>query len=120
MIPWSSRYRRPSAEEQLAADVMVLGLLCRQRADLHAAIFDMVAVILQRDVPLHRLAVVLHLLELAPLHQRGPCVARQFVLDDLLAIEPMLDVIAVGHDLALVPCARRLGQIFLRRVQGVI
>src|SRR5688500_13420835 len=66
--------------------------------DLDLAVPDLVAVILQEDVPLLRLAEAGDVLELAlgdGLAQRRRV---ELVLEDLLAVQPVLDVAAVGAD----------------------
>src|SRR2546426_8534636 len=64
---------------------------------------DPVAMILQADVAAHRASVARVVLELARFHPLFPVVAPQLVLDDLHAVQPMLDVAAFDEDARLVP-----------------
>src|SRR5258708_36313443 len=94
-------------------------VLCRQNADLDIAIPDVVPVVLQIDPAGFSRAVIAHRFELALLDQRFPLVAAPFILDDFLAVEPVLDVITVDKDAALVPLADRLRQGMCRGVERV-
>src|SRR5690606_31905153 len=92
-----------------------------QRADADVAVPHEVAVVLQAD---HALAVRAEaglLGEFAGGHARVPVVAALLVLGDLDAVEPVLDVRAVGDDADLVPLTGRARDVLgggVKRVDG--
>src|SRR5687767_1656101 len=83
----------------------------------NVAELDFVAVILEADVPLRRLAVVRHRLELARCNFLVPLRASEIVFDDLRAVEPVLDMITVDSNARRVPLSRRKNDAAWRRIQ---
>src|SRR5882724_7510215 len=76
-----------------------------QHPNLDIAGGDHVAVVLQTDVPGRVFPEARMRLELAARHLRVPIAAAELVLEQLEAVEPMLDVIAVHDEAGRVPCA---------------
>src|SRR5262245_22595680 len=91
--------------------------LLSQKAELDVAIPDQVAVVLQADVALADLAVVGRVLvELAGPEPLLPVGGVQLVLDDLLAVEPVLDLVLVGEDVGPVLVDDGVGGVMRGRV----
>ena len=65
-------------------------------------------------------AVPLPVLDVGVRHPLLPVVGVEFVAHHLLAVEPVLDGVAAGHDPAAVPVPDRPGRVLRRRVQGVV
>ena len=94
---------------------------CRQQhLDLDVPERDLGLVLLQDDVAGFREAVVGPRLEFTVRDLCLPRVGPQLVLEQLLAVHPVLDVAPLDHDAAFVPFARRLGDVDGRRIQVVI
>src|ERR1043166_1800856 len=79
-----------------------------------------IPVVLEPDVALRRLPVLGPLLELALVDPLGPIRAPQLVLQQLLPVEPVLDVVAPDHDAGRVPFSRGLHHAARRGVQPVV
>jgi len=78
-----------------------------------------VVIALDADVSLLRKAIMGILPELACRDARLPVVAAELVLDNLLPVQPMIDVRARHHDARLVPLAGRLDDAAGRPVERV-
>src|SRR5205814_1862151 len=92
----------------------------RQHAQSDVAEGDLVAVILQEDVPFELRAPAGLVLELALRLRRHERRALELVLDHLHAVQPMLHVHAVDDDAATVDLARGLERLVRRRRDGVV
>src|SRR5262249_652860 len=90
-----------------------------EHLDLDATEGHLVAVVLEVDLALLEGAELFPLPELAPGDAAVPVFAAQLVADDLLAVEPVLDVVAVDDDPRLVPLADGPGRVLARGVQAV-
>src|SRR5947207_3756490 len=77
-------------------------------------------VALYRDVASRGFAVIRIGGELAGLHFFQPVRASDFVLEQLLTIEPVLDGVAVGHDQSRVPLVGGLHDTGRRRIERVV
>ena len=93
-------------------------LLLAQRPDLDRAEPHRLPVILQDDPP-HRRNAERRVLELAGCHPLLPVVGADLEVRDLHAVQPMLDLLALGDNAALVPLADRVARILRWRVQPV-
>src|SRR5689334_6025580 len=82
--------------------------LAGDRTDLEVAVADGVAVVLQQDQAVLRLAEALDVLELALGDRLAERRAVERVAEDLGAVQPVLDVVAADDDAAGVPLARGL------------
>src|SRR5881397_821413 len=80
----------------------------RQHQDLDIPVGDLVAMVLETDVAGGVTPVVRVTGELARLDLGAPVGAAELVLDDLHAVQPVLDVLSLHHEAHLVPLARRL------------
>src|SRR5262245_55391107 len=78
-----------------------------QLADLQVAEADPVAVVLQQQVAALVLVEAVHTLELAVGDRLAKRVRVQLVSEDLAAVEPVLDVVALQDDARLVELPRR-------------
>src|SRR6266496_3406992 len=76
--------------------------------------------VLQSDVTAARATVIREVLELALAYPAFPVGAPQLVLDDLDAVQPMLDVGTAYEQTRFVPGSDRLRHITRRRVEIVI
>src|SRR5207247_6184746 len=76
--------------------------------------------LLEADVPLGIAAVVRVRGELARLDARLPVRTAELVLNDLDAVEPVLDVVPVHHETDLVPLTRGFHDASGRRIQPVV
>src|SRR2546426_2891740 len=76
--------------------------------------------LLEADVPLGIAAVVRVRGELARLDARLPVRTAELVLNDLDAVEPVLDVVPVHHETDLVPLTRGLHDAGGRGIQPVV
>src|SRR5436190_3625348 len=90
-----------------------------QRQDLDVLVLDLVAVVLQVDLALGLLRVGRHLRPLALGDLGVPVLAPDLRLANLLAVEPMLEMVALGNDLRMVPLAGRLHDLLGRRIDGI-
>src|SRR3989442_2220141 len=76
--------------------------------------------LLEADVPLGIAAVVRVRGELARLDARLPVRTAELVLNDLDAVEPVLDVVPVHHETDLVPLTRGLHDAGGRGIQPLV
>src|SRR5262249_38314537 len=75
--------------------------------DLDVAVGDLVAVVLEGDLTLFQGAELLEFPKLAPGHPALPVAAAELERHHLLAVEPVLDPVAVHHNPPVVPRADR-------------
>ena len=87
-----------------------------QAADADVAEPELLTVMLEYDMPFAFLHEARFVGELALLDERGDLVAAPSVFDDLLAVEPVFDVVALDDEPCLIEFADGFG--FLFRVGG--
>ena len=90
-----------------------------QRLDLDIPILHLVAMILQGNVALGRLAEQGPGFELAAGHLLIPFVAALLILDHLHVIEPMFDMAILDDDLGVVPFACRMADILHGWIESI-